>query len=530
MTHPIHPAEAAKGLLDCTVMLVDDTRANIDVLVEALGEDHQVTVAMDGETALQHATESSPDLILLDIMMPGMDGYEVIRKLKSDPATRDIPVIFCTAMGEDEDEMRGLQLGAIDYIRKPFNIPVVKMRVRNHLELKLARESLKEKNTVLSENIRLRDEVERIVRHDMKTPLNAVLSAPDLLIQEGGLTESQVEILRMIEQSAYRLLEIVNSSLDIYKMESGAYELHPIPVDLLKVVNQIRGETLGTVQAKGLRIQVELDGRPVAAGEEFPVAGEELLCYSMLANLIKNAVEASPEGGTVTVSMKGSHDRTVAIHNAGAVPEAIRDRFFEKYATFGKASGTGLGTYSAALIARTLGGGIRFETSEEDGTTVILDLKGVEPETGASPTPEPAPGAHSKPALKSAARIGERNVLVVDDFQNMRKMIIRMLRQMGFANFFEAENGLAALKVLEEERIDMLISDWNMPQMSGIELLSHVRDNSEWKKIPFLFVTGEATQENIVEAARKKVSGYIVKPFSAHTLQEKICSVLRIQK
>jgi sigma-B regulation protein RsbU (phosphoserine phosphatase) len=126
------------------VMVVDDTEANIDVLIETLGNDYKVVVAMDGESALEDIKRYPPDLILLDIMMPSMDGYEVCKKLKEDKITRDIPLIFLTALKEEGDEARGLELGAIDYITKPFNPDLVKARVRNHLELKRHKNHLEE--------------------------------------------------------------------------------------------------------------------------------------------------------------------------------------------------------------------------------------------------------------------------------------------------------------------------------------------------------------------------------------------------
>ena len=126
------------------VMVVDDTEANIDVLIETLGNDYKVVVAMDGESALEDIKRNPPDLILLDIMMPNMDGYEVCRKLKEEVKTRDIPLIFLTALKEEGDEARGLGLGAIDYITKPFNPDLVKARVRNHLELKRHKNHLEE--------------------------------------------------------------------------------------------------------------------------------------------------------------------------------------------------------------------------------------------------------------------------------------------------------------------------------------------------------------------------------------------------
>ena len=127
-----------------TVLVVDDTEANIDILVETLGNNYDVQVAMDGETALESVAELPPDLILLDIMMPGIDGYEVCRRLKADASTQHIPIIFLTVMTEEQDEARGLALGAVDYVTKPFSPDLVKARVHNQLELKHHQDYLEE--------------------------------------------------------------------------------------------------------------------------------------------------------------------------------------------------------------------------------------------------------------------------------------------------------------------------------------------------------------------------------------------------
>lgn len=127
-----------------TVMIVDDVKANIDILVDTMRTDYEVSVAMDGKAALAAVAEDKPDLILLDIMMPEMDGYEVCERLKADESTKNIPVLFITAMTEEQDEAKGLALGAVDYITKPFSPELVKSRVRNQLELKLHRDHLEE--------------------------------------------------------------------------------------------------------------------------------------------------------------------------------------------------------------------------------------------------------------------------------------------------------------------------------------------------------------------------------------------------
>jgi len=125
-----------------TLLVVDDEIINITVLLETLGTDYNVRVATDSTSALASAKDNPPDLILLDVMMPGMDGFEVCRRLKADPNTRDIPIIFLTARNEDADETLGLELGAADYITKPFNPAIVNLRVRKHVQLKIQHERL----------------------------------------------------------------------------------------------------------------------------------------------------------------------------------------------------------------------------------------------------------------------------------------------------------------------------------------------------------------------------------------------------
>ncbi len=145
-------------LSKCTVLIVDDIKANIDILVATLDSEYEVSVAMDGESALEIVNTDPPDLILLDIMMPDIDGYEVCRRLKSEPKTIDIPIIFVTAMSEIENKTKGLELGAVDYITKPFEAMEVKARVKTHLSLTLARRELANQNIILEEKVRIRTE------------------------------------------------------------------------------------------------------------------------------------------------------------------------------------------------------------------------------------------------------------------------------------------------------------------------------------------------------------------------------------
>ncbi len=145
-----------KTIDDCMILLVDDTKSNVDVLVNALKEMYKLGVSLNGEEAVRFAKQNLPDLILLDIVMPGTDGFDVCHRLKADPRTRDIPIIFITAMDDLTHKTKGFDVGAVDYITKPFDITEVKARVKTHLTLKLAGEALKNQNAILEEMVRER--------------------------------------------------------------------------------------------------------------------------------------------------------------------------------------------------------------------------------------------------------------------------------------------------------------------------------------------------------------------------------------
>jgi len=245
---------------------------------------------------------------------------------------------------------------------------------RQQKQLEKAHSELIHQNEILTENASLREDVERITRHDLKTPLNPVLSYPALMKNDDNLTEKQVKYINTIESSGRKMINMINMSLGMYKMEQGTYEVKPENVDLMQLLKEIQEETRIRIKVKRITVDAVIDGAPAGESDVFVVKGEKLLIYSMLSNLFKNAVEASPKKENVTFQMKHGEGGAVSIHNQGVVPEEIRDTFFEKYATAGKSGGTGLGTYSARLIAETIGGQILLDTSEEKGTTIHINF------------------------------------------------------------------------------------------------------------------------------------------------------------
>ncbi|HHC25693.1 MAG TPA: hybrid sensor histidine kinase/response regulator [Desulfobacterales bacterium] len=354
-----------------SVLIVDDQSENIHALDNIIKEEYDTQAATSGVRALEIASGNNPpDMILLDIVMPEMDGYEVCRRLKADEQTRDIPVIFVTARNSAEDEEYGFNLGAADYISKPFQPAVVQVRVKSQMERKLAEKRL-------IEAARLREDVERITRHDLKTPLNAIIGFPRVMMMDDNISAEQLKYLEMIEESGLIMLNMINLSLDMFRMERGMYQFEPVPVNVLQVIRKVVDDTESLATMNNLSVAILISGEPAGSEESFSVQGETLLCYSMLANLIRNAFEASPAGERITVELTEEEEISViSIHNRGTVSQDVRDRFFDKYVTSGKKTGTGLGTYSARLIAEIHGGSIHVETSEEKGTTVTVRLPG----------------------------------------------------------------------------------------------------------------------------------------------------------
>ncbi len=220
----------------------------------------------------------------------------------------------------------------------------------------------------------LRHDIERITRHDLKAPLNGIIGIPGLLLDDDNLTERQRSFLEMLKVAGYRMLEMINDSLNLFKMEKGTYEFNPTRVDLLTIFRTILDQ-LVLLKDKAIGVKITMDGKPCEKGQYFMVQGEELLCYSMFANLLKNAVESSPQGGVIDITLThGEPLAEIIIHNQGVVPREIRDRFFDKYSTAGKSDGTGLGTYSAKLITEAQKGAISMATDEASGTSLIIKL------------------------------------------------------------------------------------------------------------------------------------------------------------
>ncbi|NTS76087.1 response regulator [Catenovulum sp. SM1970] len=356
-----------------TILLVDDEPDNLHVLAGLLKKYYKIKACRSGQAAIDICLgKSPPDLILLDIMMPGMNGLQVCKALKNNPKSEHIPIIFVSALAETKDVVRGLELGAVDYITKPITPAIVLARVKTHMRLIDQQIAMTNQVDTLLENLKLQEEMERIFQHDLKNPLMAIMSASTTL--ERNTTYKTKASVEMVKESAELMTQMIDNILTLYQLETGLYQLEAKPVAVYDLITRVVDGFKDLSQQKDIKVRTVL-----AQNDHF--LGEYLLSYTMFANLVKNAIEAAPRGTEVMITSRANDSRLIiSIVNQGVIHIAIRTRFFEKFVSHGKKNGNGIGTYSAKLTAQAQGGDIEFETSEEEGTEIMVELERISQE------------------------------------------------------------------------------------------------------------------------------------------------------
>lgn len=372
-----------------------------------------------------------------------------------------------------------------------------------------------ERSRTLEENARLREDVERISRHDLKTPLNSILGAARLLHDDARLTGDQQELVGVLQRAGLRMLEMVNLSLGLFRMEIGSYALRPEAVDLRELVSRVLVDLHSYAEANRVAVHwVRSQPAPVH------VRGEDLLCYSIVANLVKNAIEAAGPGGEVTVDLRDGDPVQVAVHNPGEVPAEIAARFFEKYVSGGKSGGTGLGTYSARMMARAQNGDVTMATGPR-GTTLTLALPALKEPLDAR-APEAAPGAPQAAWLQA---VPPRDVLLADDDEFTRLVTRRMLPAPPFLVRTVA-NGQAAMEAMTARWPDYLLVDMEMPLRSGVEAVQWVRAQEAGHERPpcrIVMMSGNDDDASMARALQAGADRYLVKPVR----RERLLATLR---
>jgi two-component system, sensor histidine kinase and response regulator len=361
-----------------TILVVDDNPTNLSVVSEHLKEQrYRVVVARDGLSGIERAAYAKPDLILLDVMMPRMDGYETCRQLKQREDLRDIPVIFMTALSEISDKIKAFQAGGVDYVTKPFQQEELLARVHTHLQLYRQQADLELKNRQLVEMEKMRDDLVHMIIHDLKTPIWGINAYSEMIrATEIGLSRQSAEMMDHITGTSARLLEMVGSILDVSKMEAGRMALAIAPCRAEKLVRFVYDKVSPLAGKRALLFERAAS----CADDEFEA--DEGLLTRVVENLVSNAVKFSPDDGEIRIVADVDAERArISISDTGyGIPEESRDTVFEKFGQVAdrqnmKKYSTGLGLPFCRMAVEAHGGRIWLDTQPgETGSRFVFEI------------------------------------------------------------------------------------------------------------------------------------------------------------
>jgi len=509
------------------ILVVDDMAINLELIKTVLGREGNfslVTVS-DGKSAIRKAKTNYFDLILLDIMMPGMDGYEVCKILKSYPTTKDIPIIFLTALNDPKNIQKAFQFGAVDYISKPFSKEELTARVNLHISLKRTTEELKKAKRAAEAAAEAKAIFLANMSHELRTPMNGIIGMVDIL-KRTELTEAQREYLSIIESSGENLLTIINDILDLSKIEAGHMELENIPFSLKVELGRVMNIMQVIADKKKLPLILKIaDGVP-----EY-VSGDPVRLKQIIINLVNNAIKFTEKGSvTVSVEKQGVEDGKVQLlfkvmdTGIGISPEGQK-KLFQSFSQVDKSTtrkygGTGLGLMISKNLAHMMGGEIGVESVEGVGSTfwfyVYLDVS--DEEGYKKQHQEEKDSEEDKTRVQLKLRI-----LLAEDNKINQKVALLNLHNLGH-EVDVANNGIEAVKKFENGDYDIIFMDVHMPEMDGIEACKKIREiekmSGSIKKIPIIAMTANTSEDERKKYMEAGMDDYVGKPFKQKELIE----------
>ncbi len=466
-----------------TVFMVDDDPQAIEVLAEALGSDFDIRFAVNGTQALQMLDKNAaPELILLDMVLPDTDGYALYAAIKARPDTRDVPVIFVTSVRDVASETKGLEMGAADYITKPISPPIVRARVRNHIELARTRRALTTSRNEALAAANAKAAFLATMSHEIRTPLNGVIGMTSLL-QGTGLDAQQREFVNTIRLSGDALLTLINDILDFSKIDSGKMDLAEEPLLVHGLVEDAYEILAGKAREKHLELVSW-------AGPEVPLAvyGDAIRLRQILINLVGNAVKFTERGEIYTevrwLPAAAGHvlEFRVSDSGIGIAPERT-GALFEPFtqadsSTTRRYGGTGLGLAICKRLVQAMGGVIGVQSTPGAGSTFHFSV------------PARAAPHSGLPMLNPSRELLQgRRVLVADSNARARRYLQHELESWGMV-VTVADSAQAALQCLQREnRFDFALIARHLSDVDGHALARSIRDDAASHALPLIDVT-----------------------------------------
>lgn len=542
------------------ILVVDDLPENLHLLANALTpEGYNIRGVVNGSMALIAARSALPQLILLDINMPEMNGYEVCQKLKADPLTAEIPVIFLSAYDAVFDKVKAFRVGGVDYITKPFQIDEVIVRIENQLKFQAAKQEIRQLNKELEQRVKQRThelrltnqklqqeviqrkkaqlEAEKADRakskflanmsHELRTPLNAILGFTQLMLRSKSLTPEDLEKLDIINQSGSHLLGLINEILEMSKIEAGCLTLENQSCDLDKMLAGLEKMLSLKAKAKGLKFNIEQI-------DEIPqyIATDENKLRQVLINLLSNAIKFTDRGHIILrVGSKQQQEKDIQLWfavedtGAGIAPEELNNLFapFVQTTTGIKSyEGTGLGLAISQQYVELMGGKITVSSVLGQGTKFNFTIQA---KLAESITVQPV---LLNRVVGLAPNQTRYRILVVEDRRENRQLLVELLTMVGFA-VKEAVNGQQGVEIWQKWLPHLIFMDLQMPVMDGLSATKLIKSTPQGQKTIIIAFTANAFKEQEQQIRLLGCDDFISKPLVEPILWEKIAQHLQVE-
>ncbi|MCL2720932.1 MAG: response regulator [Treponema sp.] len=521
-----------------SVLIIDDERFNLEVLNNILNSEYTVLMTKSGSSGIDMANNFQPDLILLDIIMPDMNGFDVLSILKTSEKTCDIPVIIITGLESVEDEEKGLALDAADFIHKPFSAKVVKSRVRNQIQIINQIRAL-ERYAQIQAIVAAAEEKNKFfakMSHEMRTPLNAVIGLSELTLEDDSLTESVRENIEKVCNAGDSLLGIVNDILDISKIEEGRFELVPVEYDTAGMIGDTINQSIMYKNEKPIEFVLNIaDNIPAF------LYGDDLRIKQILNNLLSNAFKYTKEGTVeLSINFEQGEDNTfyfsASVSDTGiGISQENVGALFSDYSqidllTNREIKGTGLGLSITKTLTETMSGKIFVKSEYGKGSvfTVKLPQKAVNNKLIAPDIIQNLKNFHYKSRkFNSFSRVSRiilpyARVLIVDDVLTNLDVAKGMLKPYRM-EVDCVTSGQAAVDAVRnnEVKYNTIFMDHMMPIMNGIEATRIIREEigtDYAKNVPIIAFTANALAGNEEMFLSKGFQAVITKPVDVQRL------------